>query len=203
MNGSVFSLSRRQILVLAVGVEAGMGLLALGLGWFFRLPVTAWVRPDATGIVLGVVGATVLFGILLLCRRFPVGPIGRLMRFVDATVKPLFLKCRPVDLLLIALCAGVGEELLFRGLIQGGLARWWGEWPALGAASVVFGLAHCMTYGYAVFATILGLLLGWLVLVTGDLTAAIVAHAGYDFVALLILTKKGGQDEVSGLEGWD
>lgn len=180
-----------------------MGLLALGLGWFFRLPVTAWVRPDATGIVLGVVGATVLFGILLLCRRFPVGPIGRLMRFVDATVKPLFLKCRPVDLLLIALCAGVGEELLFRGLIQGGLARWWGEWPALAVASVVFGLAHCMTREYAVFATVLGFLLGWLVIVTGDLTAAIVAHAGYDFVALLLLTKKGGDDEVSGSGGWD
>ena len=203
MNGSVFSLTRRQMLFLAVGVEAGMGLLALGLGWFFHLPVTEWVRPGVTGIVLGAGGAAILFGILLLCRRFPVGPVGRLMRFVDATVKPLFLKCRPGDLLVIALLAGVGEELLFRGLIQGGLARWWGEWPALGVASVVFGLAHCMTRAYAVFATVLGFLLGWLVLVTGDLTAAIVAHAGYDFAALLLLTKKGGDDEGSGPEGRD
>ncbi len=91
----------------------------------------------------------------------------------------------------------MGEEFLFRGLIQGGLTRWWGEWPALGVASVVFGLAHCMTLGYAVFATVLGFLLGWMVLVTGDLTAAIGAHAGYDFAALLLLTKKGGDDEGS------
>ena len=203
MSGPAFSITRRQVLLLAVVVEAGMGMLALGLGWFFRLPVTGWIRPDVTGITLGLLGVLVLLGILLLCRRFPVGPVGRPMRFVDATVKPFFLECRPVDLLVVALFAGVGEELLFRGLIQGGLARWWGEWPALGVASVVFGLAHCMTYGYAVFATVLGLLLGWLVLVTGDLTAAIVAHAGYDFAALLLLTKKGGQDEVSGLEGRD
>jgi len=180
-----------------------MAMLALGLGWFFGLPVTGWIRPDVMGVILGLLGVPVLLGILLLCRRFPVGSVGRLMRFMDATVKPFFLQCRPVDLLVVALFAGVGEELLFRGLIQGGLARWWGEWPALAVASVVFGLAHCMTREYAVFATVLGFLLGWLVIVTGDLTAAIVAHAGYDFVALLILTKKGGQDEVSGLEGWD
>ena len=199
MNGSVFSLTRRQMLFLAVGVEAGMGLLALGLGWIFHLPVMEWVRPGVTGTVLGVGGAGVLFGILLLCRRFPVGPVGRLMRFVDVAVKPLFLKCRPGDLLFIAILAGVGEELLFRGLIQGALAQWWGEWIALGVASVLFGLAHCMTREYAVFAMVLGFFLGWLVLVTGDLTAAIIAHAGYDFAALLLLTKRGGAGGVSGL----
>lgn len=193
MSELLASLTRRQILLLTVGVEAGMGLLALGLGLAFHLPVTGWVRPDQAGLVVGLQGAAVLFGTLLLCRLFPVGPVGRLMRFVDYTVRPLFLKCRPGDLLLIAVLAGVGEELLFRGLIQGGLAEWWGEWPALGVASVLFGLAHCMTREYAVFAMVLGFFLGWLVLVTGDLTASILAHAGYDFAALLLLTKRGGE----------
>ena len=48
-----------------------------------------------------------------------------------------------------------------------------------------------MTREYAVFAMVLGFFLGWLVLVTGDLTAAIIAHAGYDFAALLLLTRRG------------
>ena len=197
MSELLASLTRRQILLLTVGVEAGMGLLALGLGWAFNLPVTEWVRPDKTGFVLGVLGIAILLGTLLLCRLFPVGPVGRLMRFVDAAVKPLFRKCRPGDLLFIAILAGVGEELLFRGLIQGALAQWWGDWTALGVASVLFGLAHCMTREYAVFAMVLGFFLGWLVLVTGDLTAAIIAHAGYDFAALLLLTRRGGVEGAS------
>ena len=44
MSGPAFSITRRQVLLLAVVVEAGMGMLALGLGWFFRLPVTGWIR---------------------------------------------------------------------------------------------------------------------------------------------------------------
>ena len=66
MSELLASLTRRQILLLTVGVEAGMGLLALGLGWAFNLPVTEWVRPDKTGFVLGVLGIAILLGTLLL-----------------------------------------------------------------------------------------------------------------------------------------
>jgi hypothetical protein len=142
-----------------------------------------------------VVGALVLLGILMLCQRYPVGAIGRLMHFVEATVKPLFRECGVIDLLLVSLLAGVGEELFFRGLVQGGLEGWFGKWGALGMASVVFGLAHCMTREYVVFAAGLGLLLGWLAIATGTLLAPIIAHAGYDFMALLMLTKESRRKE--------
>ena len=141
-------------------------------------------------------GALVLLGILMLCQCYPVGAIGRLMHFVEVTVKPLFRDCRVSDLLLVSILAGVGEELLFRGLVQVGLEGWLGKWGALGVASVVFGLAHCMTREYVVFAAGLGLLLGLLAIATGNLLAPIIAHAGYDFLALLMLTKesrKGGE----------
>ena len=193
------SMRRKQIVILAVVVEAGLGVVALAGGWWWKLPVGEWVAWSAEGLGWGLAGAVVLLGILLLCRRFQVGPIGRLMRLVDETVKPLFRECRVVDLLVISVLAGIGEELLFRGLIQGGLAgwleSWWGEGAggavALGVASGLFGLAHCISREYVVFATVFGLLLGWMAIATGDLLAPMVAHGGYDFVALLLLTKGG------------
>jgi membrane protease YdiL (CAAX protease family) len=196
-------MTRRRLVLLAVIVEALLGLVALVGGWLLKLPMGEWVVWSATGLLWGLGGTVVLLAILLLCRRFPVGPIGKLMRLVDERVAPVFRECRLIDLLIIAVLAGAGEELLFRGLIQGGLecwlVPWWGEsggtMAALVVAGVVFGVAHWISREYAVFATVLGLVLGSLAVVTGDLLASMAAHAGYDFVALLILTKGRGNAE--------
>lgn len=112
-------MTRRQMLTLALTVEAGMGVLAIGVALLLSLPVVEWVQPGWTGFGWGLLGGLVLLGVLLLCQKFPLGPIGKLMRFVDTTVKPLFGECRTIDLLVISLLAGVGEELLFRGWIGG------------------------------------------------------------------------------------
>jgi membrane protease YdiL (CAAX protease family) len=60
--------------------------------------------------------------------------------------------------------------------------------------SLLFGLAHSLSRLYFVLATIIGLLMGWLTLHYNDLTAPIVAHAVYDFVALAYLAKQGRRD---------
>lgn len=191
------AMTRRQMLVLAVVVEAGLGVVAIGLGWWWGLPVGDWVRWSVLGLLWGMVGAAALFALLLLCRRFPVGPIGRLMRLVDELVRPMFRECRMVDLLVISILAGIGEELFFRGLVQGGLSElmdgWVGAggavWISLAVASVLFGFAHCVSGEYVFFATLLGVLLGWMAIATGNLLAPMLAHAVYDFGALLVITR--------------
>jgi membrane protease YdiL (CAAX protease family) len=52
-------------------------------------------------------------------------------------------------------------------------------------ASALFGLAHRMTWSYALSAGAIGAWLGLLFLLTGDLVAPAAAHAFYDFVALV------------------
>lgn len=187
----------RRLVVVAIAVEAGLGVLALGGKALFGRWEERWVNWDLGGVGWGLLGAGILSILLLLIRRFPVGSLGRLMEFVEEVLKPLFLQLTILDLFMISVLAGVGEELLFRGLLQGGLAQWWtpllGSQAALATAlvvtSVLFGLAHCVTREYFVFASVLGLLLGLLVVVSGGLLAPIVAHAGYDFVALLVVTR--------------
>ena len=57
-------------------------------------------------------------------------------------------------------------------------------------ASAVFGLFHLVTPTYALLATIVGVYLGVCFAVTDNLLTVIVAHALYDFVALVYLTRR-------------
>ena len=98
----------------------------------------------------------------------------------------MFAKIRYRDVVLISVAAGIGEELLFRGVIQ----------PTIGLipASVIFGIAHFGGRGMLVFgilAGLIGLIFGWLAITSGDLLASVVAHAGYDAIALMYIRQGG------------
>jgi len=90
-------------------------------------------------------------------------------------------------LLLVALGAvlvPVGEELLFRGLLQGWLRRF-GTAVAVGVAAVVFGVAH----GFNVVlpaAVVLGVLLGVVRERSGSIWPAVVGHAVNNGVLFVI-----------------
>jgi len=108
----------------------------------------------------------------------------RLVALVVEQLGPLLAPRSLVELALLAALAGVAEEVLFRGVVQVGLARVLPEGGALVVASAAFGLAHFITPAYALLAGLAGLYLGGLFLFQGSLTAPIVAHAVYDVVAL-------------------
>ncbi|MFC1597814.1 lysostaphin resistance A-like protein, partial [Planctomycetota bacterium] len=59
----------------------------------------------------------------------------------------------------------------------------------LAVAAILFGLAHPITPGYVLLAGLMGLYLGWLQITCGNLLVPIMAHAVYDFLALVYLVK--------------
>jgi hypothetical protein len=87
--------------------------------------------------------------------------------------------------------AGLGEEMLFRGVVQPAIAGLfdppWAPWLGLAGASVLFGLAHAVTRAYVILAALVGAYLGGLWLLTENLLVPVVAHALYDFGAILWL----------------
>jgi uncharacterized protein len=87
------------------------------------------------------------------------------------------------------LLAGLGEELLFRGVLQPVLARWLGVAGGLVVSNVLFGLLHPLIWTYIVLSFLLGLYLGALGLWSGNLLVVIVAHGLYDFLALCYLVR--------------
>lgn len=191
---------RGNIAATAVAFEGGLGLLALALGWLLGVWPIPGIERSAVdwpaqlpALLWGLAATGPMLLAFWLMERFPWGPLADLQRDVERLVVPLFRGCSLTELVLISLAAGVGEELLFRGLLQHGLAQAlsppWGVWVALVAASLVFGLAHLLSLTYALLATAIGLYLGWLLIWTGNVLAPAVAHGLYDFVALCYLVR--------------
>jgi membrane protease YdiL (CAAX protease family) len=87
----------------------------------------------------------------------------------------------------------LGEELLFRWAIQGGLAAWFdspsGQVLAVVIAAVLFGLCHFLNLAYAAVTFVIGIYFGGLMSWSGTWLAPALTHAAYDFLALVYLTR--------------
>lgn len=164
-------------------------MLALLAGWLIKSPPWGQVRWRADGFAIGIAAAVPMLIGLWFLRHIHRGPIGRLNAVVEGFLVPLFARCSIVELALISTVAGLGEELLFRGVLQPVLIGWFGTAIGLLAASAVFGLLHCVTPTYAILATLIGVYLGALPIWTDNLLPPIVAHGVYDFAALVYLTR--------------
>ncbi len=105
----------------------------------------------------------------------------------EQMVKTLLSAHSPKDLLLniffVAVLAGVGEEILFRGVIQRLLTRKYGRWMAIIVTAALFSALHLQFYGFFP-RFLLGIVLGVLFAFSGSLWVAILAHFFYD--AMLI-----------------
>ena len=150
---------------------------------------SAGIVVDADAVLWGVLMTQPMLLGLAITLRVPWAPLKRLRQFFRDEMHPLLADCNVLDLALLAASAGIGEELLFRGLIQGGLTHWVGIAPALVLSSILFGLAHPITPAYAVIVALLGVYLGWTWLTFGNLLVPMIAHGLYDFLALVWLLR--------------
>jgi membrane protease YdiL (CAAX protease family) len=180
---------RGAIVTLAVLVEGGLILLAWGLGWLFdQLPLSR-LRWDGMHALFGLAGAAPMLAAFAAMVRWPIGPLARIKEFTDQVIVPLMTPCTVLDLFMISLLAGLGEEMLFRGVLQDAFAGWLPTWAAVALAALLFGLLHGVTLAYAVLAAFMGAYLGWLYWVTGNLLSCAIAHGLYDFVVLVYLVR--------------
>lgn len=185
-----------NILRAALVFEAGVGILAVGLGWLVGFAPLDLVRFDVADAGMGALASVPMIVVLLAGWRLSWKPIAGLREVVQSLIVPLFRGSSTLQLAFLSLAAGVGEELLFRGVIQAGLAERIGgpvgTYVALGASGLVFGLAHYVTRTYAILAGVVGVYLGTLMLYSeNNLLVPMTAHAVYDFVALVYLVRIG------------
>jgi membrane protease YdiL (CAAX protease family) len=90
--------------------------------------------------------------------------------------------------LLSNLDAGVGEEVLFRGLLLTGLSKAWGQWKGLAIMALIFAAVHLAVTGasqsnwllFTILLTLPGVLLGYAYLRTGSLWLPIGIHFAWD-----------------------
>ncbi len=107
------------------------------------------------------------------------GPLRRIFLIFRRHFGRTFAGLRLWQIIAVSAAAGVGEEFLFRGALQSRIG--------IAATSILFGALHWITPTYFVFATAMGVYLGWAFEWSGNLLVAIVVHAVYDAVALTVL----------------
>ena len=87
----------------------------------------------------------------------------------------------------ISLCAGVGEEALFRGGLQTFLGDYLGAPLAIVLSSAVFAAIHLGKPVITLLLLVVGLIFGTVFWLTGSLLAVTIGHALYDIWALRYL----------------
>jgi membrane protease YdiL (CAAX protease family) len=200
--------SRYERLMVALVCEGGLGVAAFAVGWlvgFWPAIGMGWSSPPAQeqvrGILLGFAATIPPLVALFALDRFQITALDEVRELAAEGARRIFPNPQVWQLALLSLVAGFGEELLFRGLAQGGLTQLIGgpagPWIALVVVAVLFGIAHWLSTTYSLLALIAGLYFGVLLILTGSLWVPIVAHATYDFIALWYLIRSQNHVELT------
>ena len=179
--------------IVAVQVEGGLAIAAILTSWFLGFPLLGKLELTSMAFIAGSVAAApimLFFGCFFL---FPWRSVAFVRRFLKTVYLDFIRHCSVTQLLLISILAGIGEELMFRGVLQGGIAQWIGgtngQITGLLVASLAFALAHPISKWYMLICFLVGIYLGLLFLQSDNLLIPIVAHAFYDFCAFLYLPR--------------
>lgn len=176
-------MSRNRFLYLAVAVQGGVLLLAWLAGYTLGISPLKLVRWNSTDLVAGLLA---VLPMLVVYRLSP----GLRQQAIDS-LGDSFGRCRWYDLGMLAVLAGVGEELLFRGILYEGLLPL-NFWVAVLVSNLAFGLLHAVSWNYFLTTTMIGLGMHALAGLSEprNLLAPMVAHSVYDLVAFFLLRRE-------------
>jgi membrane protease YdiL (CAAX protease family) len=174
---------------LAIAFESFLGLAGWRLATWAGVPLRTLLEFSPSSVARGLAALLPMLLVLAWALRSRWQPIADVRNRVGQMSREIFGEASWLDLALASLAAGLGEELLFRGALQPLLAMHSSPLVGLVGVSLLFGLLHAASPAYFVLATLIGAYLGWLAQAFEDLTAPIIAHAVYDFVALAALRR--------------
>lgn len=165
--------------------ESSLLLVAWVLGWFLGVPLFDIQKWNWKGLAIGLTSTLPLISMFFWLLQSKWEPCQNIRRIMDAVIRPMFQGFSILQLLILSLVAGISEEILFRGVIQGGTQISMGTPAAILLSAVLFGACHALTPFYFVLATFMGVYMSVVWLATGQLLAPIITHAVYDFLVLV------------------
>ena len=181
------SCSRRTLLLLTFGSE--LLLTAIAASWAYFRQQSLFTSVSSLHLWTGLLGALPLMVVNYLLFMPSVRNSKEFSVFFDfrqQILTPLACQLDLCSALFISSAAGFGEELFFRACLQQ-------EIGLLGASAAFallhFGPAVKKYWPVAAAYFVLGLYLGWLYDRSGNVVVPMLAHAAYDFAALVYLRK--------------
>jgi membrane protease YdiL (CAAX protease family) len=182
---------RRAILTAAIVTEGMLVVLSLGIGAVCAVPLTlnfSW-RAVSLGVCMAL---PLLFLNHILWRRSLARPTSVYARFSREVIVPLCQEVTVSMALVIAILSGFAEELLFRGALNTVLEQRAGVLVAALVTSALFAAVHFIGLfkrfgGMIPLYTAVGLYLWLLHYELNSLTAVMVTHGVYNFVAIVLI----------------
>ncbi|MCC9599445.1 CPBP family intramembrane metalloprotease [Stieleria sp. JC731] len=209
----------------ACGFELAIGIVGLVIAAVIGFDARAYlprfedIHPETLAKQIGI-GAAAAFPMLIvvqLLMKIPHKSINAIKRLSDAPTMKAILSLSYAELIVLSLCAGIGEELAFRGCLlpwfaaiedpsssiinpydvgeQFTLAPMSLLVAAVVFSSVAFGMLHPITKLYVVIASLMGIYFALLLITTGSLLIPIVAHATFDAVQFVIAKRELAEEE--------
>lgn len=167
---------------IAIMAEGGALLIALVLAKYLDIELFPLTKEPLRDLLIGTAAAVppfllFLFSVSEKAEKVPL--IGSLRQIVLKEIRLIFSGCTFIDILIISLFAGLGEEFLFRGIMQAKLG--------IVAASIIFGLFHAVSPAYVIAATFMGFYIGAFYHMSGGLLVPVQIHFVYDLAALVYI----------------
>lgn len=171
------------------------GVLVLVWAWWSRTPWReigytrpgSWIRTIAVGLLFGIAFKLLMKAIVMPLLGAP--PVNQAYHYLAGNPAAI-----PYMLFALTAGAGFGEETVFRGYMFERLGKLFGGSTGAKAGIVLFtstwfGLDHYAVQGLAGAeqATIVGLVFGTIMDLTGRLWMLMVAHAAFDLTAYAII----------------
>ncbi len=181
---------RARTVCFAMLFETGLGFVGVLIAWLVGFSLRSQFALGLDSVLRGVIASLFMIAVLVVSYETNWSVLVKLRQEVEVIVSQLFADCRTVDLLLISVAAGFGEEILFRGALQPLFVSGSNPWIGILSASLLFGLAHALSLAYFIAATLTGIYFGYLAFAYSDLIAPIVAHTVYDFFALVYVQSR-------------
>jgi membrane protease YdiL (CAAX protease family) len=160
------------------------------LGWLLGYPPLARFASHANAAAQGIAAAVPMLFALAVSVLWRPRALEPLFEAVDDFLVPMFRHWTIAELALVSALAGIGEEMLFRGVLQPAVAAHLGTVAGITIVGLIFGAVHAINLLYFLFATVVGCYLGLVVVMTDNLLTAMVAHGVYDFAAVVYLARR-------------
>lgn len=177
-----------ELVGFALLFEGGMLPLGWGIEWLWPLPPTsptAWrqlQQGQVSDLGWGLLGLGALLGVFYITELVKWREFERIRDILKQVLGETLVRASAVELFLVGMSAGFGEEFLFRGVLEPRLGWQW--------ANLLFALLHPLSWVYMLLVYLLGACLSELRFLSQGLWAPILAHGGYDVVVLLILARR-------------
>jgi len=181
-------MSKSRLYLLGLATLIGFPALGAGVIWFFENETSGFsfsmIAPLHLqliyGVLVGLLAGFLALGITALPFMSPVKEkYAQLIQQIDFEWP---------DIIFISLCAGIGEEYFFRGVLQ----YYWGVWPVTILFVALHGYLDPRNWRLSIYGFVLvGIIgaIGYLNDLIG-LPAAMIAHSIIDIILLYFLTKQ-------------